>query len=263
MQKGEWMYLYHDDQTYFLPYEAGGSFSTHYGTLCFPENLEFGDYIETNKGIRFYVLRPSLADLMMKVKRRTTIIYPKEAGIILLELGIESGSKVIEIGSGSGALTVLLSRIVGNEGKVYSFEKRPEHQEIAIANVKRFGKPDRVEFILKDPVTEGGFGVGEVDGIFVDIPTPWILVPYIWKALRLGGHVGFLSPNIEQVQTTIKRLEESGFVRIRTMEVWTRGIRVKEFLTRPFDRMIGHTGYLFFAQKVKISAKEYVPDYWI
>ncbi|MFN3659640.1 MAG: hypothetical protein ACK4TN_00200 [Brevinematales bacterium] len=60
MQQGEWIYLYHDDQTYFLPYEPGGSFSTHYGSIRFPENLEFGDTIETNKGVVFYVLRPSL-----------------------------------------------------------------------------------------------------------------------------------------------------------------------------------------------------------
>ncbi len=263
MQKGEWIYLYHDEQTYFLPYEPGGSFSTHYGTIRFSEDLDFGQRIETNKGVAFYVLRPTLADMMMKVKRRTTIIYPKEAGIILLELGIESGSRVIEIGSGSGSLTVLLSRIVGREGKVYSFERRPEHQEMAVMNVQKFGRPDHVEFILKDPVAEGGFGVGEVDAVFVDIPTPWVIVSQVWEALRPGGHVGFLSPNIEQVQTTVKRLEETGFVRIRTMEVWTRGIRVKEFLTRPHDRMIGHTGYIFFAQKVEKPAPEYQPEYSI
>jgi len=263
MHKGEWLYLYHDEQTYFLPYEPGGSFSTHYGTIIFPEDLEFGDRLTTNKGVGFYVLRPSLADLMMKVKRRTTIIYPKEAGIILLELGIESGSRVIEIGSGSGSLTVLLSRIVGSQGRVYSFERRPEHQEIAIANVKKFGRPENVEFLLRDPIAEGGFGVGEVDAIFVDIPTPWMIISQVWDALRPGGHVGFLSPNIEQVQTTVKRLEETGFVRIRTLETWTRGIRVKEFLTRPFDRMIGHTGYLFFAQKVNHPAPEYTLEYWI
>jgi tRNA (adenine57-N1/adenine58-N1)-methyltransferase len=233
------------------------------GHSAFLKTSNSAKKIETNKGVPFYVLRPSLADLMMKVKRRTTIIYPKEAGIILLELGIESGSRVIEIGSGSGSLTVLLSRIVGKEGRVYSFERRAEHQEIAIANVKKFGKIEHVEFLLKDPVAENGFGVGEVDAIFVDIPTPWVLVPHVWKALRPGGHVGFLSPNIEQVQTTIKRLEENGFVRIRTIEVWTRGIRVKEFLTRPFDRMVGHTGYLFFAQKVDMPATEYQPEYFI
>jgi tRNA (adenine57-N1/adenine58-N1)-methyltransferase len=190
-----------------------------------------------------------MADYMMKVKRRTTIIYPKEAGAIILELGIRNGSRVIEIGTGSGSLTLLLSGLVGEKGRVYSFERREEHLENAMKNVRRFGFGDNVEYSLRDPTVDDGFGLMDVDAVFVDVPAPWTLVKAVAAALAPGAHVGFLSPNIEQVQTTVDRLNENGFVRIRCFEMLSRGIRIKRNLTRPFDRMIGHTGYIYFAQK--------------
>jgi tRNA (adenine57-N1/adenine58-N1)-methyltransferase len=251
IEKDDYFILYLDERSYYmLPYFENQSFSSHRGNVKLEGDTSFGDKVTTHLGTDFYVLKPTLADRMMKVKRRTTIIYPKEAGTILLELGIENGSRVIEIGSGSGSLTILLSRIVGEKGKVYSFERRPEHQEMAIKNVKRFGRPENVEFILKDPVTEGGFGLTDIDSIFLDVPEPWTLIDAAYEALSGGGFIGALNPNIEQIQTTVEKMNHSGFIRVRCIENLQRGIRVKKNLTRPHDRMIAHTGYLLFAQKI-------------
>lgn len=257
IKDGEYIYLYHEKASYMVAYTKNGSVSTHMGLIRLSEGVDYGDTIKTNIGEDFFVLKPTLADYMMKVKRRTTIIYPKEAGTIILELGICNGKRVIEIGTGSGSLTLLLSSLVGENGKVYSFERREEHLENAIKNVKRIGLGQNVEYSLKDPSTEGGFGVTDIDSIFIDVPAPWTLVRAAHDALAGGGHVGFLSPNIEQVQTTVERLNETGFTRVRCMEVLSRGIRIKKNLTRPFDRMIGHTGYLFFAQKIKKESIAY------
>ncbi len=246
----DFIYLFHEKVTYMLPYQPGNTLSTHKGNIKFPEGLDYGDKILSNIGEEFFVLKPTLADYMMKVKRRTTIIYPKEAGAIILELGISNGTRVIEIGTGSGSLTFLLSQLVGETGRVYSFERREEHQELAKKNVNKFGAGNNVEYFLKDPVTDNGFGIEEADAIFIDVPAPWTLVESAYKALCRGGHIGFLSPNIEQVQATAEKLRETGFARIRCMEILSRGIRIKKNLTRPFDRMIGHTGYLLFAQKI-------------
>jgi tRNA (adenine57-N1/adenine58-N1)-methyltransferase len=251
LKEGDFIYLYNDKATYMIPFQKNYCFSTHKGNIRFPEELEFGDKLITNMGDEFYILKPTLADYMMKVKRRTTIIYPKEAGTIILELAISSGKRVIEIGTGSGSLSLLLSSLVGESGKIYSFERREEHLENAKKNVKKFGFGNNIEYFLKDPLAEGGFGVEEIDSIFIDVPAPWTLVECAWQALSNGGHIGFLSPNIEQVQKTAEELHKVGFARIRCMEILSRGIRIKKNLTRPFDRMIGHTGYLLFAQKVK------------
>lgn len=250
IRDGEFIYLYHEKASYMVAYQKNGSVSTHMGLIRLAEDVNYGDIIKTNIGEDFFVLKPTLADYMMKVKRRTTIIYPKEAGVIILELGICNGKRVIEIGTGSGSLTLLLSNLVGETGKVYSYERREEHLENAVKNMKRFGFGTNVEYSLRDPAIEGGFGVTDIDAIFIDVPAPWTLVRAAHDALAGGGHAGFLSPNIEQVQTTVERLNETGFTRIRCMEVLSRGIRIKKNLTRPFDRMIGHTGYLLFAQKI-------------
>lgn len=251
VKEGDNILLYYDEKTHFLlTYQKNFVFSTHKGNITLPEKLDFGDCIYSNTNAPFYVLRPSLSDEMMKVKRRTTIVYPKEAGIIILELGIKSGCKVIEIGSGSGAFTILLSSLVGKEGRVYSFERREEHLNMAKKNFERFKQFDNVEFILKDPAIDGNFGVSEVNSIFIDVPEPWTLLEASHKALQGGGHIGTLSPTIEQIQRTVEEMNKIGFVRIRVLEVFTRGIRVKKNMTRPFDRMIGHTAYLLFAQKV-------------
>jgi tRNA (adenine57-N1/adenine58-N1)-methyltransferase len=264
IQNGELVYVFNEHATFLIPFQEKSSFSCHKGDIKFTPGLDWGDSVTTPGGDIFYLLHPTMADIMMKVKRRTTIIYPKEAGVILLELGVQNGTKMIEIGTGSGSLTLLLTRLVGSEGKVYSFERRAEHQEIAIKNVKRMGVPDNVEFILKDPVTDGGFGLENMDCIFVDVPAPWNIIPHAYRALKSGGHIGVLSPNIEQVQTTVTAMEETGFVRIRTVETIQRGIRVKKNLTRPFDRMIAHTGYLYFAQKANVATgTRHVPEYCI
>ena len=170
---------------------------------------------------------------------------------------------MIEIGTGSGSLSLLLSSLVGETGRIYSFERREEHLENAKKNVEKFGFGGNIEYTLRDPAVEGSFGVEDMDAIFVDVPAPWTLVEPAYKALIMGGHIGFLSPNIEQIQQTAEKLTETGFVRIRCIEILTRGIRIKKFLTRPFDRMIGHTGYLLFAQKIKKEAISVKLDYHI
>lgn len=158
---------------------------------------------------------------------------------------------------------MLLSKLVGENGRVYSFERREEHLENAVKNVKRFSPFDNVEYFHKDPVLEGGFGIEDADALFIDVPEPWKLIPAAYQALRGGGAAGVISPNIEQVQTTVDKMNQTGFVRIRCMEVLSRGIRIKKNLTRPFDRMIGHTGYLYFAHKIKKHEEMKVIDFAI
>ncbi len=237
-----------EDAEYLTAYEPGKRLSTHLGVVILPDPAYYGMVVPSHQGTTFYLLPPTTADLAMRVRRKTNIIYPKEAGLMILETGIQAGSRVLEVGTGSGALTIVLARIVGDEGKVYSFDRRRDLQENAIRNVKRAGLAHRVEFRLLDPTVEG-FGVEELDAAFVDVPEPWTLVRPVWEALKPGGSWASLSPNIEQVQMTVRELD-GFFVRIRTVEVILRPMLIREGKTRPRERIIAHTGYLTFAQKV-------------
>jgi tRNA (adenine57-N1/adenine58-N1)-methyltransferase len=249
VRKGELLFIYGGDRAkYLIAYEAGRSFSTHLGTLTFPRRLRFGDRIETHKGKSLFVLRPRTPDLSMRVKRTTTIIYPKDAAYILHETGVRSGSKVIEVGTGSGSLTLSLASVVGPYGKVHSFERRPEFTENARKNVERTGLSRRVRFEVRD-VEKEGFGMTGADVAILDVPEPWTLVPHAWDALQGGGSLASLSPSVEQVQQTVQALR-TGFVRVRCIELLERELLVRDRGTRPRERMVSHTGYLVFASKV-------------
>lgn len=251
LKEGEYFYLYNENSSFLLKYQKNMQISSHKGLIKIEEGAKFGDRILSNKGEAFYIIRPVTTDFMMKVKRLSTIIYPKEAAMFILELGIVAGSKVIEIGTGSGALTILLSQIVGNDGKIYTYEKKESHLEIAQKNFKNFGRFDNVIFNLRDPLeNDQGFGIENVDSVIIDVPEPWKIIPYAHTSLKAGGTVGILSPNIEQIQTNAETLRKVGFTRIRTQEVLQRWIRVQKNLTRPYERMIGHSAYIMFAHKI-------------
>ncbi len=250
LNQGDLFILYSEKgDTYLLSFKADTSFSTNLGNVVFKEGLSFGDTILSNKNYKFFVLKPSNFDLIKKVQRKTTILYPKDIGYMFMSTGIGSGSIVAEVGSGSGALTTALAITVGDSGKVYSFERKEEHQKIAIKNIKKYGLEDRVEFILKD-VSKDGFGDYIFEALFVDVPEPWDLVAPAKKVILPGFFWVSLSPNFEQVKKTYFKLKEHGFFVEKTVELFEREILVREYGVRPSERMISHTGFLTIARNL-------------
>jgi tRNA (adenine57-N1/adenine58-N1)-methyltransferase len=249
---GDRVYLYHSERMkYLVEVPAAGRFSTHRGHLEFTDilGLEYGDTIATHLGFQFHLLRPTLSDLAMKVRRTTTIVYPKDAGVMLLQSAIHPGARVIETGSGSGALTTILATLVRPDGRVYSYERRPEFSANAQDNIRRYGLDDYVEFFVCDPEHEG-FAQTEIDTVLLDVPEPWTLLRPAHKALKGGFPVIAIVPNVEQVRRTVSALELEGFTRIRTREMLERSILVRPSGIRPADRMVAHTVYIITAQKI-------------
>lgn len=251
LKSNDLVLLYNGEKAcYLLTLPEKGIFSTHKGNINLTEILDkaYGDAIKTHTGEIFYILKPTLADIAMKVKRTTTIVYPKDASMMLLRTIIFPGAKVIEVGSGSGALTVILANFVRPEGKVYSYEIRNEFLENARLNVRRFGLENYVEFVEAD-VEKQGFRHKEADAVFVDLPEPWGVINWARQALKGGHCLVSLNPTIEQIKKTKSVLELEGFTRIRVVELLEREILVKFTGTRPRERMVSHTAYLIFAQK--------------
>jgi tRNA (adenine57-N1/adenine58-N1)-methyltransferase len=236
--------LYNSEKRkYLLFFCSGLSFGTDFGKIIFPEKIYYGQKIKTNKGYEFYILNPSLAELSLKVERKTTIIYPKDAGWLLLHSNIKNGSIVGEVGSGSGAFTFLLASIVGKEGKVYSFERRKEHLEKAKNNLEKLGFFPQIEWIERDPAKDG-FGINNLETLFVDVPEPWELVSASKEAINPGGFWLSISPNINQVEKTVLALKDNSYKAIKTVEIIEREILVRENMSRPKEFGIMHTCYL-------------------
>ena len=194
------------------------------------------------------MLKPNIHDYLRKTLRATQIIYLKDVALIVAYSGIGLGSKVVEAGTGSGALTSALAYYVGPKGRVYSYDIRPEFQEKALRNITRAGVAGSVELKVGDAVD--GFAERSVDAVVLDLATPWLVVPRAHEALRGGGRFVSFSPTIEQVIKTVTALGDNGFIGAESVECISRRFKVKEGETRPETLMIGHTGYITHARKI-------------
>jgi len=174
-------------------------------------------------------------------------MYPKDIGLVLLRLGISSGKIVVEAGTGSGAMTLAMANAVKPDGRVYSYEIRSVFLESARKSLKRAGLAEYVT--LKQLDAKAGFEEREVDAILIDLGEPWAVVPHAWDALKGGAPVGSFSPTMNQVERTVASLR-GRFANIQSYECLLREIRAEEGRTRPATIMVGHTGYLTFANKI-------------
>ena len=199
---------------------------------------------------RFLVLRPSVQDEIQTLRRGPQIILPKDSAHILMGCDIISGKRVVEAGSGTGALTVALANAVRPGGRVFSYDIRPEHLKVAKENLLSVGLEGACEFDVGDVCAPGGIRQKEVDAVVLDIPEPWRALDNAWEVLRPCGHFACYSPTVNQVELTMRALYERRFVEVMTVETLQREMAVVEKGIRPSFEMLGHSGYLTFARKV-------------
>lgn len=239
------------DRTYLFELRAGAVYHTHAGTLSHDELIgkPEGSRAETSKGMIVTAFRPRFADYVLKMPRGAQVVYPKDLGPIVVYADVFPGARVLEAGTGSGALTIALCRAVGEEGRVVSYELRPEHRERAIANVEGFfGKlPDSLD-LREGDVADAGAGADRFDRVLLDVAEPWAPLAGMRPALEPGAVLCAYLPTTIQVQQLVLALPEAGFVHLETFEILKRSWHVTQRSVRPDHRMIGHTGFLTVAR---------------
>ena len=208
----------------------------------------WGSLVLTHTGKPFYLMQPSLVNLLLYTPRNTQIMYPKDIGFILLNMGIGPGTRVLEAGTGSGGLTTAFAYAVGDTGKVISYERRSQNQNLAAKNIRRIGLDERVEFKLGD--IEDGFDEKNVDALFLDVPNPYDYMEHVKETLKPGGHFGSILPTTNQVSLLLAGLKKNKFAFIEVCEIIQRYYKPEPERLRPSDRMVAHTGYLIFARSV-------------
>src|SRR5256884_4595958 len=232
---------------------AGERHSIHSGLIQHDDLIgrPEGIVVTTQLGARLLAVRPTFAEQVTGRRRQTQPIYPKDLGAILVGADIHPGARVLEAGTGTGALTLAALRAVGPEGAVVSYEAREEFLEASRRGIlETLGSiPSNLELKLGDGylgVEESGF-----DRVVLDLAEPWQAVPAAKEALRPGGIVFAHCPNVSQVQRFFDCLREvKGFGMLEAYEVLQRGWTVRGRSMRPSHRMVAHTGFLCFARRL-------------
>jgi tRNA (adenine57-N1/adenine58-N1)-methyltransferase catalytic subunit len=243
-----------DRKPFFLRAAEGGELQTHHGVVPHLSIIgqPWGKEVRSHLGYAFLILAPSLHDVLLYLRRQSQIIFPKDIGYILLRLSVGPGRTIVEAGTGSGGLTTALAWSVGGQGRVISYDRREDMQNLARQNLERIGLESQVTLKLRD--ISAGFDETDVDALFLDLPDPHLVLPQARAALRNGAPLGAIVPTANQVSELIEALERNDFGFIEVCEIMLRFYKIIPARFRPVDRMVAHTGYLIFARTLMPGA---------
>jgi tRNA (adenine57-N1/adenine58-N1)-methyltransferase len=208
---------------YLIRLRAGESFYSHKGAIEHNALIgqPLGRTVYTQYNYAYLALEPSTNDLLQQLPRASQIIYGKDAAHIALRLNLFAGRTVVEAGTGSGGLTMVLARAVMPTGRVYSYETRPESFEMATRNLETLGLLPYITLYNED--ISGGFHETDVDACFLDVREPWVFLKQAWDTLKGSGFFGALL--LREYKPVPARL-------------------------RPEDRMLAHSAFMVFARKL-------------
>ncbi|MDQ3914104.1 MAG: tRNA (adenine-N1)-methyltransferase [Actinomycetota bacterium] len=244
------------DRRYLVTLATGKQFHSHAGSVDHDAliGLDEGSVVRTSGGAKLTAFRPTLADFVLKMPRGAQVVYPKDVALILVYADVFPGATVLEAGSGSGSLTLALSRAVGESGRVISYELREDHHAQAAANLASWyeaaaAKPENVELRVGDVFSDLEPDL-VADRMVLDLPEPWRAVGTSTANLRPGGILCCYLPTIPQVSQLVETMRRGGFGQIVTMESLVRTWNVDGQSVRPDHRMVAHTGFVVTGRKL-------------
>ena len=239
------------ERQYMFTLAIGKRFESHIGNVEHDDLIgqPEGSWVTTNKGHLLLAFRPTKAEYTVNMKRIATVVYPKDIGIILSYANIYPGAKVIEAGSGSGALTIALSDAVGSTGAVISYDVREDMSNLAKANLETVAEfPQNVTFKVGNLQEETLDS--DCDSAVLDMPEPWHCIENVSSSLKLGGVLLTFLPTVMQVSDLVESLRKSGkYALISTREILERPWQIEGRSVRPMHRMVGHTGFITTARR--------------
>lgn len=248
------------DRRYLIRLETGATFHFHGGGVAHDSILGSpeGTEVRSTSGARLVCLRPGLVDFVLKMPRGAQVVYPKDLAAIVVYADVAPGTRVLEAGTGSGALTIALARATGPEGRVVSFDLREDFHRTAVANVESFfGKvPNWVDLRLGDIVEIVASTARDFDRVILDLPEPWAVLPAVTAVLAPGGILCSYLPTTNQTRDVVLALGSAGYGHLQTFEVLLRTWHVTEQSVRPDHRMVAHTGFITTARRLPGLAGE-------
>jgi tRNA (adenine57-N1/adenine58-N1)-methyltransferase len=256
LSSGELVHLINEKQRHYaLVLKAGDRFHFSGEWLAHDELIgrSEGCWVTLSGGRRFLVLRPTLAEYLLRMPRGAQILYPKDIGTIVMKADVFPGARVLEAGMGSGALTMALLRAIGEKGQLFSYEVREDFAARAMKNIQRY-LGDCHQLTLRRQDLAEGIVERELDRVVLDLPEPWRVVPAVVEALRPGGILLTFLPTVPQVERLVTSLHEARcFALIETTESLERPWQIEGRSVRPQLRMVAHSGFLTVARRVSLA----------
>ncbi len=233
-----------EDQTFF----------TQNGTIQHNDIKTLPTIVKTSQNHDYEVYVPTFDEFILLMKRGPQIIYPKDIGSIIISGNISKFSNILEIGTGSGALTLYLSLILNKDSNLITLDESNKNQRRAKKTIERYvssnhakNKFPEIEYLnLKlsdfkfDDVSK------KVDTVITDIPEPW----EFFNDNSVKQNLQWVSylPSITQVQKIVTELSINDFININVTETLNREWIVDKRIVRPKNEMVGHTGFVVSAR---------------
>lgn len=228
-------------------------FVSQNGVIKFNDIRDLPSTVTSSKNHEYYVYIPSFDEFILLMKRGPQIIYPKDIGAILIAGNISKNSNILEIGTGSGALTLYLNLILDKKSRLFTLDENEKNQRRAQKTIERFVASSKINNLvdvnyINRKLSDFAFSdlADKVDTIITDIPEPWefFLKNQIKQNLNWVSYL----PSISQVEKIVTKLRENNFVNLKITETLNREWIVDKKIVRPKNEMVGHTGFVVGAR---------------
>jgi len=157
-------------------------------------------------------INESYEDKPLPIGYGQTISAPSIVAYMTELLELREGDKVLEIGTGSGYQTAILSYIVKEKGLIISIERIKELSEIAYKNLEKLGLHKNVKLIVGD----GSIGYENdkpYDRILITAASPKI-PNFVYDQLKNGGIAVMPVGSIEEQKLVVLKKDELGKITI-------------------------------------------------
>lgn len=280
---GDLVILYEGgDSVKYFTLEKGKDFQNKFGRFKHDDmyNQYFGKRIYNTKKDKFVTILSFVPNIWERcINKMTQILFNPDISLIMTLLNISQSSIIYESGTGSGCLSTNMSSMF-SQGHLYTFEFNKERAE-KLQQIFKVLKLEKSVTVTHRDVVANGFELEEkdlvkpshklCDGMFIDLPNPWMAIKHCKKVLKNGANFVSFSPCIEQISETMKAMKENGFINIRMFEciyrtyayAKTAKVQVPIYTKRKYGEdiqfvedsvnitknkcdMRGHTGFLIY-----------------
>ena len=204
---------------YTFTITPGKEWHTHKGWIVHNDliGLPEGSVVSTSAGLQFTAFKPLLGDFVLSMPRGATIVYPKDAAMII------------------GVADVF----------------REDFADIARENVRTYFGAVPTNWSLNIGSVQESSTDKKYDRVILDMLAPWECISFASEVLRPGGVFLAYVATTTQLSMTAEAIKEDGhFTEPLSSETIVRDWHHEGLAVRPMQRMIGHTGFLIVTRRM-------------